>query len=353
MRSAFHVHDRLCGIVICGILDMRVGAYVIGESQMVEFRSITTTMGNEITGIDLTQPVSDADKKAIKDAFDEAGVLVFRGQQMTKQSLIDATDILGDLELHPMEGARDPENPKITIIAARGTSDEVDSSDGETIIGRTPWHVDLCYTTTPCRGALFYGCRLPPEGGETGFVDAAGAYDALDESMKERIDNLHVVQSWRYSMTIPMIVDNPTFKNKDGSRSAQIEQYSEKFPDVIYPLVTRHPISGRKVLNAPPEYASDIVELPGSAGWALLDEVMAHATQPKFIYWHHYLEGDVVAWDNWRVYHAAAGSKAKYGRLMWRTTIKGAVEFGRMSDPDRPATVREWAEPGPPLHLPV
>jgi len=84
-------------------------------------------------------------------------------------------------------------------------------------------------------------------------------------------------------------------------------------------------------------WSSGIVELPGEEGRTLLEELVAHSLQDRFVYWHQYKPGDAVMWDNWRQMHAASGTKGKYRRLMWRTTFTGTVQFGRpLQDGIRP-----------------
>jgi taurine dioxygenase len=75
----------------------------------------------------------------------------------------------------------------------------------------------------------------------------------------------------------------------------------------------------------------------------LIDRLIGHLTSPDYTYWHSYRPGDVIAWDNWRTNHAAAGSKVKYNRTMWRTTIKGNVAIGQELGPAVAPSVRNGA----------
>jgi taurine dioxygenase len=63
---------------------------------------------------------------------------------------------------------------------------------------------------------------------------------------------------------------------------------------------------------------------------ALLDRLLAHATQPRFVYTHRWQPGDLVFWDNRCVLHIADHTRLDdptYIRHMHRTTIAGDVPF--------------------------
>jgi len=291
-----------------------------------------TPFGAEISGIDLAQPADQATQRALLDAFNEYGLVIFHDQKLTKKELVAASLSFGELEIHPLTNAIDKEVPEILVISTRGTMGDVAPENKEELVGRIDWHTDLAYVPVPNRGALIYGVENPPEGGMTGFIDRQATYAALSDDMKRKIEGLSVIQSWRYAQE--SISKNPSFRTDEGAKMLALD----KFPDLAAPLVYAHPANGRKILNVTPMWSSGIVEMPGEEGRKLLDELIRHSLQPQFIYWHKYKAGDAVLWDNWRQMHAASGTKGRHKRLMWRTTFKGSVEFGRpMTKGARPA----------------
>ena len=63
---------------------------------------------------------------------------------------------------------------------------------------------------------------------------------------------------------------------------------------------------------------------PDGDGAELLYELMAHITQPRFVYAHDWDAGDLVVYDNRCVLHCATWfDAAANGRVMWRTTVFG------------------------------
>jgi taurine dioxygenase len=251
--------------------------------------------------------------------YDEEGLVVVRGQKLTKPQMITATDPFGGAEL---KSVVDDGEDGVTILSTRGADGDLAPADEEALLGYVDWHTDQAYVVAPNRGKLLYAVIIPPEGGKTGFVDGARTYAALPDEMKARIAGLHVVQSWRKA-TDSIQRNRGFFKNSDT------ELALDRFPDVAYPLVLTHPRTGRPSLNVPPLWAAGIVELPGAEGQALLDALVAHVRRPEFAYWHSYSPGDLVGWDNWRYLHAGSGTPGRHARTLWTTVIRGGPVIGK------------------------
>ncbi|MCB1675392.1 MAG: TauD/TfdA family dioxygenase, partial [Halioglobus sp.] len=107
------------------------------------------------------------------------------------------------------------------------------------------------------------------------------------------------------------------------------------FPEVAYPAVVTHPVTGRKVLEICEQFLERIVA-PHKAGLSnaeaveLLQRLVAHTRQSQFHYFHRWRPGDMVLWDNWRVMHCATGTRPGVARVIHRTTIKGDAVQGRV-----------------------
>lgn len=292
---------------------------------MTATKPISSAGGVEVLGIDLSTPPKDAGE--LVELFDQHGLLLFREQPMTKAVLLAASRMFGEPLVHLLGHNNDREVPEVAVVSTRGRDGDIEAKDPDELVGRIEWHTDQAYTPSPNRATMMWAVELPPEGGETGFVDREKVYEAMPASLRDRIEGLHVVQSWRKAQA--EIAKNPNYATDEGAKMLQLD----RFPDLSYELVQRHPVTGRKVVHAPPMWSSAIVELPGNEGTALLDEVMAFSLQPHFVYWHRYRPNDVVLWDNWRFMHAASGTKGRYRRLMYRTVLKGGAVMGVPLDP--------------------
>ncbi len=102
--------------------------------------------------------------------------------------------------------------------------------------------------------------------------------------------------------------------------------YANELPPVEHPLVRTHPESRRKALYLG-NHATGIAGMPEAEGAALLDELLRHATGPRFTYAHLWRAGDLVMWDNRCLLHRAVANyeMTKYRRIMHRNVVKGSV----------------------------
>ena len=235
----------------------------------------------------------------------------------------------------------DPEVPGITVISTRGPDGTVMPEDPNKLIGDLEWHTDQGFVTVPNRGKYLYALEVPEEGGMTGFIDGHATYDALDEEMKQRIDGLHVIQSWDQAERY--LARNRAYRI-DGEKAMA----AGTFPSVVYPMVIRHPNTGKKVLNVPPIWVVGVVEMPGPGGMELVTELEHHIRQPEFQYWHSYRVGDAVIWDNWRFLHAASGTPGRHVRTLWSIVIQGGPEIGRLWSLPQPERDKAAAAVQPP-----
>ena len=148
---------------------------------------------------------------------------------------------------------------------------------------------------------MLYAVELPPAGGDTEFANMLQAYETLPAATQRRIAPLRVAF-------------RPAF---DDSR-----------PGADHPLARSHPETGRKSLYIG-NHSTHIVGMPEHAGRALLAELLAHATRPRFVYRHRWQLGDLVMWDNRVLLHRAVDNfeMTKYRRVMHRSVVCGTVPF--------------------------
>ena len=297
----------------------------------MRYEPLSELAGIAVYDFDLASPHENATAE-LAALYDRFGLIVFRHQHLEKSELLAATSLFGGTA-RPAVDDCESGFVGLTIISTRGASGDVVPEDPEALVGEVGWHTDQGYVTAPNRGKLLYAVEVPDEGGMTGFVDGEATYAALPNQLKNAIEGLHVIQSWAHAQAT--IAHNRRYR-KDGGR----ELADGRFADVAYPLVIRHPRTGRSVLNAPPLWAKGILERPGADGDALLSKLIAHLEQPRFAYWHSYQPGDVVLWDNWRFVHAASGTRGRYRRTMWSVIVQGGPTLGRELVHSRPAAAQ-------------
>jgi alpha-ketoglutarate-dependent taurine dioxygenase len=274
---------------------------------------ISDVMGAEISGLDLSQPISAQTADAIYAALMEHHVLVFRDQSMTKEEQGRFAAHYGELENHVGRLRNGQRYPTINDITNR-------TPDGDLIpklVNRGPyfWHSDKSYHAIPSAITMLHGIEVPQRGGETEFANMKMAYEALSPDMKDKADGLQVVHSWEANrITV-------------GETPATEDQIRER-PPVTHPMVRTHPETGTRALYLGTHYD----HIPGMSqedGDALMAELMGHATQRKFRYDHTWRVGDLVMWDNCNLMHRGSFDydMAKEPRVLQRTVIIGTAPF--------------------------
>ena len=239
-------------------------------------------------------------------------VLVVPEARAAPADLVAFSRRFGPLEIHSRFDNTLPEQREIFCVG----NVEREGMKASFSRGVEQWHADSSYRDTPSDASLFQAEIVPREGGETLFADATAAYRALDPAMRARIDGLVAVHSLE------------TLRQWGGrqnpERAPDTSSQAVAFPPVRQPLVRAHPATGSKSLYLCPAVISHIEGLEPEEGRDLLDDLIRHATQPRFVYTHRWREGDLVMWDNRAVLHTASlFDHTRHQRLMYRTTVAG------------------------------
>lgn len=172
--------------------------------------------------------------------------------------------------------------------------------------GNLLWHTDVSFDRQRAEYSLLAAHLVPPGGAPTEFADMRAAYDSLPSETKENIESLVVEHSVWHSRALA------------GFSDVSAEERATR-PPARHRLV--HARGGRKSLYLA-SHASHIVGWPVEEGRALLAQLMAHATQPQFVYRHPWRLGDLVAWDNLSTMHRGTPfDDTRYPRDMRRTTV--------------------------------
>ena len=265
--------------------------------------------GAAVSGLDLTQPVEPATRARLNHAFSEHSVLVIRGQHLTPVQTLTAVQLFG--EIFPQHNTRFalPACPQIHYISNQDTY-----PDGRRYIPGEGWHTDHSNDVRPPKATILHAVSLPDRGGDTEYANMAAAWDALPQSMQQRLAGLlaiHVYQSSHSNRKLMGLSD----ANKERVPNA-----------VLHPLVRTHPETGRKAIYINPIRVEGIVGLDHKEALPLLDELLAHATQPRFIYRHQWQPGDLVMWDNRCLLHKANGDyDMAQLRYLYRVMLQGSV----------------------------
>jgi taurine dioxygenase len=307
--------------------------------QKLETRPLSRILGLEVIGLDAAQPIPDAMQEELYDLFVQAGVLLFRAAGISAEAHLNVSRCFGELELHSVKESRAEGIPELVDISymppepsTQSATQPIYELDGREMAGWLPWHTDQCFMSNLSRGGVLRMIQTPAEGGRTGFRDKIGLYESLPERLKARIRGLSVIYRFQPKATLHRFGRPPGLNlvSTSSAMEALMARLDHDFPPAVHPLVYTQKETGRTVLNLSPAYAVGIEGMDEVESDALLGELVAYCLQSDSAYWHEWQNGDLVAWDNWRVMHAAEGTPPRCTRLVQRTSIMGDYGLGRL-----------------------
>ena len=282
----------------------------------IAVRPLHPTLGAEVLGVDLRNPLPAADFAEIEAVFNRYAVLVFPRQLLTDEQQMAFSRRFGPLETNPSYAGNKlrlrPEIADISNIDYEGNIQPLDAPKRLFSLGNHLWHTDSSFKHVPARCSLLSAREVPPSGGETEFADLRAAYDALPAERKRQLDGL--------------VLEHSIYRSRSLIGFAEFDkEIYKKLPPVRQMLVRRHPGSGRMSLYLA-AHASHVIGWPVEEGRRLIEELIAFATQPQFVYSHRWTVGDLVMWDDRCTMHRGRPyDEAKYRREMHRTTVSDEI----------------------------
>ena len=283
------------------------------------FTPLTPNFAAEVAGIDLTNPLTPDQVRAIDDGMDRWGVLVFHDQRFDDDTQLAFTRNFGELEISsggemskPHEMRLKLEMADISNLDAQNRIREADDKKRLGALGNRLWHSDASFRAVPAKYSLLSARIVPPTGGNTEFADMRGAYDALDAATKAEVEDLITLHSNAYSR------DTIGFGKADYGADNQ-----DKLRPVRHRLVRHDPKTDRKSLYLS-AHIGEIVGWPIPEARMFIRDLMEHATQPQFVYAHTWRVWDLVIWDNRTTMHRARRYNDMADiRDMRRSTVRG------------------------------
>jgi taurine dioxygenase len=272
-----------------------------------QLRPLGETLGTEALGIDLSRPLDAATFAWVADAFAAHPVLLFRGQNLGAAELAAFGRRFGVPRKHALVKYRHPDHEEVSWL----TNVEPDGRiDWYGVKRATEWHTDSTYEPELPLLAILHAKEVPSEKGGTMFADMRAAYDALPSAMRERLAGLTGLHG-RSS--------GPAGERLYGDDKGLTENVYAELPR---PAVGRHPVSGRPILFVNPMHVHGFVGMRREEAWPLIEELAAHATQERFVYYHRWRVGDVLMWDERATMHRGAGDyRPDERRIMLRTIV--------------------------------
>ena len=276
---------------------------------MLETRPLHPTLAREVVGLRLWETLDDATIAALRELYAQYGVLVFRRQALSEPELTAFCALFGAVERTVRSDWASPAVPEVTVLS--NLQDGLGRPIGGLGDGELQWHSDQSYMVTPATGAALYALELPPEGGETFWVDLRAAYAALPRRMRARLTGRRGIFDYTKRLA---------GYGRDSDQNISGEARA-KTPPVTHALVRAHPETGDRSLYLDSTTTTGIDGMDTLTGPAFLDELYAAATRDEFVYAHEWRVGDLVLWDNGFTMHRRTPFDPGARRLMKRMTL--------------------------------
>jgi len=277
---------------------------------------LSPACGAEISGVDLTRPLSLSTVAAIKDAWGRHLVLVFRGQTLTEEQQLRFASYFGDLGIRkkapePLRSRAEgiyQTNEKVLLVTNIKVDGQPIGAFGE---GEFWFHIDSGYTARPYRYTFLYALELPSRGGNTMFSNMYKAYDAVPAALKAKLRGRKALHIHEYKR----------------SEKADISGDISGIPHCYHPVFITHPDTGRKSLFVDRLMTARIEGLDQAESNVVLQQLYEIGERREFIYEHVWRPGDFLMWDNRCTIHARTDFPKEERRLLRRCTVEGEPLF--------------------------
>jgi taurine dioxygenase len=272
------------------------------ENRSLEFNRLHPTIGAEVGGIDLSQPLTDTLRDELKAALLKYKVLFFRDQTVSRRQHLDFAKRFGQIYTPPYATDRliDVEGESGLHFISASPDDrkfyEAQKRPGELYDG---YHTDTNWRIVPSWGAVLRAVNLPEVGGDTIYVDAGAVYRDLPEDLKQRFEGLHSVVDFRAALT----------------------RAGHDYPLVAHPIVRTHRETGEKILWIDFGKHPQIIGLNDAENREVLQLVLDRYRKSEYQVRFNWKPGSIAFWDNRATIHRAVRDYGDFPRELERVLI--------------------------------
>lgn len=282
----------------------------------ISFSKCQPFIGAEVTGVDLTKPISAETASAIRDGLVEHQVLVFRDQDISREQHAEFARIW----------VADPQTPFHETVAQANPipgHPEIFNlmADGVNKMAADVWHTDESYRVNPPTASILRARVVPSLGGDTIFSSGIAAYERLPAEVKSKIRYLKALHGLEFQ------------EFRIGDRD-KLNEAIRRNPPVPQPVVRIHPVSKRPVLFVNYNYTGPILGLSSEESDELRTYLFDQFKKPDYQMRVRWQPHTIVVWDNRSVQHYAVYDYNE-PRHMERILVAGIEPAIGFADLDR------------------
>ena len=263
---------------------------------------LTSSIGAEITDVDLSREVGPAIQEQIYEAVIKYLVIFFRDQLLTPQAHWDLATSFGvPAKPHPVY----PHVPGFDRVVLL-------ENDGARPPDTDDWHTDLTFQPAPPFLSVLYAKQVPETGGDTLWANMYDAYDTLPTEMQTLLSRLSAVH------------DMGAFRNSYLGENNDTEALNKAMTSVgsaVHPVAPKHPVTGRRLLFVNRSFTQHIIGMLKAESDRLLQYLFSHIESPTLQVRFRWRNGSVAMWDNRSTQHFAVADYLPAYRCMHRVII--------------------------------
>ena len=290
----------------------------------MEINPSGATLGADISGIDLAAPLSPGDFRTILRALGEHGVLRFPRQTLDTDQFAAFGGRFGELEVNVASMFHEPGHPEVMILS------NIQKDGKPTGLGDAGqgWHTDMSYSSPIALTTILHAQKVPVQDGkplgDTQFRNLQAAYEDLPADIKQRLQGRTATHD--FAKFWEMMRARP-----GNTRPPLTEAQRARKPAVSHPIFYTHPITGKQVLYCNEGYVLSIDGMDKAESDELLAFLFRHQEQEKYLYSHHWTEGDVLMWDNIGTMHNAISDYGDVPRYMRRVQVMATGDYAKLA----------------------
>lgn len=270
------------------------------DPHTITVQPLTRHIGAQIGGIDLTQPLSEVQVAAVRNALLAHQVIFFRDQPISLEQHLTLGRYFGTLHVHP--NSPGPQGyPEVLRIHSDANSRAVAGDR---------WHSDVSCDVEPPLGSILHLHTLPSQGGDTLFSSAYAVYDSLSPGLQTYLEGLSATHD-----------GEPTYRRRNRLRG--IDDAGKQFPQASHPVVRTHPETGRKGIFVNSNFTTHIDNVPAAESEGILRFLFERFASPEFQVRWRWEPHSIAFWDNRACQHYAASDYFPAVRRMERVTVVG------------------------------
>ena len=274
---------------------------------MLDIKPVAGALGAEISGLDLSLDLSEADTLRIRKLLNTYEVIFFRDQDISPARQKALALAFGPLQTHPAYGTVEG-FPEITILESK--------PDAPTKI--EAWHSDMTFREHPPMATVLKSVIIPAKGGDTLWASMTVAYEALSFHMQTFLEGLIAVHSFAHGF-------KESLAEHDGA--GRLMDAVDANPPVRHPVIRTHPETGKKVIFVNSLFTTHIEGMRPAESAAILEFLHQHIHTAEFTCRFHWQPNSIAIWDNRSTQHKPVNDYFPSHRRMERITVDGDKPF--------------------------